>query len=139
MIRRADHGLSILIPGRPVPQGRGRSVPTPRGRRVKDPDRSAQFKRSAKVYMLKARSGSARPFPVDQPVAVVLRFYYAGTRVEAYWKRTGPDIDNLTKAILDAANGTLWVDDRQVAQLVAEKRFAAQGEMQRTEMEVYPL
>ena len=51
------------------------------------------------------------------------------------WKRTaahagqidhasGSDVDNLSKAILDALNGLIWVDDRQVHSLHAIKAWA---------------
>jgi len=36
-------------------------------------------------------------------------------------KTTKPDIDNLTKAILDALNGIAWNDDAQVAEIKAKK------------------
>lgn len=39
-----------------------------------------------------------------------------------------PDLDNLCKAILDAANGILWADDTQVAELEASKCYGTAGE-----------
>jgi Holliday junction resolvase RusA-like endonuclease len=47
------------------------------------------------------------------------------------WKTSGfqrQDVDNVAKAVLDAANGVLWVDDRQVVQLQISKLIGAQGE-----------
>jgi Holliday junction resolvase RusA-like endonuclease len=35
-----------------------------------------------------------------------------------------PDLDNYTKAVMDALNGLMWRDDSLVAELVAEKRYA---------------
>lgn len=35
-----------------------------------------------------------------------------------------PDLDNVAKAILDALNGVIYVDDKQVIKLVAEKRYS---------------
>lgn len=35
--------------------------------------------------------------------------------------RVNPDIDNLTKGVLDACNGIIWIDDRQVQSLSASK------------------
>lgn len=37
---------------------------------------------------------------------------------------TRPDADNIAKAILDALNGLAFADDRQVACLTVEKRYA---------------
>jgi Holliday junction resolvase RusA-like endonuclease len=38
------------------------------------------------------------------------------------------DGDNLAKAVMDAGNGVLWNDDGQVAHLVVERWWGAQGE-----------
>lgn len=35
-----------------------------------------------------------------------------------------PDIDNLTKSVMDALNGVAWHDDAQVVQLEARKNYA---------------
>lgn len=35
-----------------------------------------------------------------------------------------PDLDNVGKAILDALNGVVYVDDKQVVRLVMEKRYS---------------
>jgi Holliday junction resolvase RusA-like endonuclease len=35
-----------------------------------------------------------------------------------------PDLDNLAKAVLDAANGYLWLDDSQIVALVLSKSYS---------------
>ena len=35
-----------------------------------------------------------------------------------------PDLDNLAKAVLDAANGYLWCDDAQIVALVLSKAYS---------------
>ena len=35
-----------------------------------------------------------------------------------------PDLDNVAKAVLDALNGVVYQDDKQVIKLVAEKRYS---------------
>jgi len=35
-----------------------------------------------------------------------------------------PDLDNVAKAVLDALNGVIYEDDKQVIRLVAEKRYS---------------
>lgn len=37
---------------------------------------------------------------------------------------TKPDLDNVIKAIMDALNGIVWQDDKQVVQLAVRKRYA---------------
>lgn len=38
-----------------------------------------------------------------------------------------PDLDNTTKAFLDALNGIVWRDDAQVVDLAVSKRYAEHG------------
>jgi len=35
-----------------------------------------------------------------------------------------PDLDNVAKAVLDALNGVIYLDDKQVIKLVAEKKYS---------------
>lgn len=35
-----------------------------------------------------------------------------------------PDLDNVAKAVLDALNGVIYADDKQVVRLVAEKKYS---------------
>jgi Holliday junction resolvase RusA-like endonuclease len=41
-----------------------------------------------------------------------------------------PDIDNIVKNVLDALNGVLWVDDAQVAHLLAAKRYGSEARLE---------
>lgn len=58
--------------------------------------------------------------PLVGPVSVTLRFHGA---------RANADLDNLTKAVLDACNGICFVDDRQVALLEATRGVGDPGVM----------
>ncbi|MDU0422525.1 RusA family crossover junction endodeoxyribonuclease [Staphylococcus haemolyticus] len=40
------------------------------------------------------------------------------------YKRTKPDIDNLIKTVLDAANNHLWRDDNQIVEIHSFKQYA---------------
>jgi Holliday junction resolvase RusA-like endonuclease len=44
-----------------------------------------------------------------------------------FYTKSRADIDNLVKAVFDAANGLLWVDDRLATTLHAEKRKPING------------
>lgn len=48
------------------------------------------------------------------------------TERKRYWHTVKPDIDKLTRAILDAItlSGVIWVDDSQVVNLHAAKHYA---------------
>ncbi len=51
-------------------------------------------------------------------------------------KITKPDIDNLTKAILDALNGIAWNDDAQIAEISARKIWSKQDQIEVKIMEI---
>jgi len=44
-------------------------------------------------------------------------------------KTSKPDVDNLTKAILDALNGIVWIDDAQVCELHVTKGLGKQDKI----------
>lgn len=70
---------------------------------------------------------------LDGNLKVTLSFYF---KVPKSWsnrkkllaigqyKRTKPDIDNLIKTVLDAANDHLWKDDNQIVEIHSFKQYA---------------
>jgi Holliday junction resolvase RusA-like endonuclease len=56
--------------------------------------------------------------PTRAPLVLLVAFYRA--------TRRRCDVDNLAKAIMDAGNGLVWVDDSQIIKLVAEVRLDAE-------------
>jgi len=81
-------------------------------------------------------------FIADGPVSVVIRAFHTcpkGDRRKTKpaplrWRAKKPDLENVGKAVLDAATGVLWRDDAQVARLVIEQYTAAQDEAPRVEI-----
>lgn len=45
------------------------------------------------------------------------------------YKRTKPDIDNLIKTVLDAANDHLWKDDNQIVEIHSFKQYAEESKI----------
>lgn len=102
---------------------RGGQTYTPRETRAYE-----QFLRD--WYMQRIRGGM-----VEGPMVVTLNFLMP---IPASWsaaKRAAamrgnikhdkkPDIDNLVKAVLDAYNGVIWADDKQIIAIKAEKRYS---------------
>lgn len=68
--------------------------------------------------------------PRDQVVAVAIRCYHERPKSIASsvtWKRSAPDVDKLTRAVLDALTRSVIVDDSRVARLYVEKKYAPAG------------
>ena len=69
------------------------------------------------------------------PVRVVTHFYLprpkrlTGKETPPHISR--PDLDKLVRGVLDPLTGVVWSDDAQVTRLVAEKRYAGDGEQPR--------
>jgi Holliday junction resolvase RusA-like endonuclease len=68
-------------------------------------------------------------FPADVPLAVILAFHFpfpaavkARDRKATSWRTQRPDLDNLSKSILDAlTDAGAWADDAQVVDLTLKK------------------
>lgn len=95
----------------PIALGRPRINTKNLGRYL--PARSQEFKKELGILA----KASYRGEPLSKPLKVILRFYKP---VKETSRRYG-DTDNLAKAVLDACNGILWVDDSQIIELHAYK------------------
>lgn len=118
--------ISFFIPGRPIPQARPRVVRG--GKRTYDPKRSADAKQVAAGYALEARMKAGMELIEDGAITVTMeaRFAYPkGTpkkhQVDRAPMTSRPDIENISKMLLDACTGILWRDDSQVTTLIASK------------------
>jgi len=110
---------------------------------------NASIARSALTARNEAGVGVFR----DVAVEVALRFYtarnkghfrtgaHAGLLRDSAPARPGkrPDVDKLSRHVLDALTGVVYADDGQVVTLVASKHFAAGDDPPRTEVVVTPL
>lgn len=65
-----------------------------------------------------------RSVPILEPLSVSLVFCFKRPKtVKRTYHCKKPDIDNLQKSVLDAANGILWKDDGQIAKLNSIKVY----------------
>jgi Holliday junction resolvase RusA-like endonuclease len=64
--------------------------------------------------------------PLGVPLKVVLEFHMPKPKKSkfGYWPGVRPDIDNLSKAVMDAGNGILWKDDALICALFCTKVYA---------------
>jgi len=99
--------IVFTIPGNPIPKERPRVTIRP-GRKptVYTSNRTRDWENQVATAAFLAMDG--RP-PLEGPVAVVL-WLWRGDRRKA-------DADNCEKAVLDACNGVVWVDDDQVIEM----------------------
>jgi len=111
--------LSFSVPGRCVPCPRPRVA---RGKRSYYPKRYTDWKASAQVEALSACGRVLWQGPVE------LSVWFCGVRANA-------DIDNLLKSVMDAIQGIIIVDDKQV-QVVSGWKEPTDGEGPSTQIEV---
>ena len=122
-----DVNLEILRP----PRGFHRPGQNRRIRGRYNPDRCEQ-----EAYRASMRAQLPPNFQLlEGPLEVVVYFAYCSPRRQRqYGGRT--DLDNLLKFILDAMNRVVYIDDRQVCSISAQKRF---GLRDRTTITIRPL
>lgn len=130
---------AFIVPGEPVAKGRARST---RSGRHYTPARTVSFE-----GRVREAAQLARVKPIDGPVELTVIAVWAWPKSK-HRKRsprrpeyldTGPDADNVAKACADALNGVAFVDDRQVARLVVEKRRPEQGDPPAVHIEIREL
>ena len=100
------------------------------------PEKTANFENLVKLAAAEAM-GNALPF--EGAVAVELHVFVTPPASWSQKKQRAalageirptskPDIDNVLKAIADACNDVVWRDDKQIADLVMRKSYAARAE-----------
>ncbi len=79
----------------------------------------------------------------DKPLLMKCRFCFEVPKswsqvkkARAYYHTSKPDLDNLVKALKDALNGVIYLDDSQICYLDAKKHY---GERSCVKCEVYEL
>lgn len=143
----ATHGVTFRIPGEPVAKGRPRA--TIRGGKpaTYTPQKTQTWEARAAQHMAEAMRGAlqTKPFAgaVEMTVVAVWLCPKTDHRKRAPTPRRrrpqGADADNVLKAVCDAGNGVLYVDDRQVVRATVEKWTAAQDEAPYVEVTIREL
>lgn len=134
-------GFKFVVLGEPVAQPRPRATSIGGMARMYEAAKDHPihaYKDAVALYCRQAMQAD----PLTGPVRVHLLFCHELPKTyhrkrnppKEQWKATKPDLDNLTKAVLDALNGVAWQDDSQVVWLNSQKVTAAQGHEPYTEV-----
>jgi Holliday junction resolvase RusA-like endonuclease len=120
-------GILIEPKAKQRPRFNGRFAYTPKSTR--------EYEAVLKTFISKAYENE--PISRETPLGVNLAFNVPQLKRKVRDMPTvGLDVDNAAKAILDAMNGIVYVDDSQVCDLTVKKRYASEGYV---EIKVYLL
>lgn len=112
--------LCVFIPGEPVPMARARIARGGRGVFTPPKQRKAKLDVQKLLKTLKLEM-------LDAPLHVELDFYFTRAKSnKSAFVTKRPDLDNLVKLILDAANELVWRDDSIIVSLACSKQYATE-------------
>ena len=146
-------GLEIVIPGQPAHKARPRIQSVGKFARMyntketKDATKIIAEKmrhefdkrvdnESKHIELFSGTEWTRQDILFERPCAVSILAMYELPKskhrkrkpVKRTMKTSKPDVDNITKIVLDAGNGILWKDDAQVVQCSCAKYTGAQNE-----------
>lgn len=123
--------MIIEVPGVAKPQGSKNAYQ--RGGRIVLVESSSLLKpwrlTVAKHVAATSRQNDFKKLSANEPAVVSIAFYLPRPKSvpenKRYWHTVKPDLDKLTRGILDAItlSGTVWVDDSQVVSIHATKHY----------------
>jgi Holliday junction resolvase RusA-like endonuclease len=124
----------FVVTGKPVGKGRPRASTRGGFVRMYTDAKTLGYEAAIADEAARAMSG-AEPF--ETPMQMQVSCYYPipkswpkkikqGAIDEEVFPKVKPDLDNVVKAVLDALNGVVYLDDAQVVNLVATKRYATE-------------
>jgi Holliday junction resolvase RusA-like endonuclease len=118
------NAVVVRIPGPPFSQPRPRARARGKFAQVYEPKEAKSWKGAAQVHMQEAlRAAGLGPPAFNQAIDVVIEAVFPCPKAD--YRKSAPvgrrpyvglkDWENVAKAICDAANGILYLDDRQIA------------------------
>jgi len=109
-----DNGFSFCVYGNAVPKQSFR-YGIRNGKMFKYQKQDIENWQNIVAFEAKKMMAEDNVKMIEGEVAITMYFYFNDKKRR--------DLDNLSKAILDALNGIAWKDDNQVTQLLAEKVY----------------
>lgn len=136
--------VDFIVDGEPVAKARPRFVKRQNFVQSYTPQKTKTFEQTVAEAAKKAMGASE---PLEGPLALSVRIYRV---IPKSWSKqkikdaerneirpiSKPDIDNYIKAVMDACNGVLWVDDSQVVELHSHKAYSKYPHVEITMFEV---
>lgn len=124
--------IEFTVYGNPVAQGRPKFTTVGGFARAYDPKKSRDYK----DYVRIAAADHAPLELLEGPLAVMIIAYRpipksfskkkaAAAEAGEIYPTTKPDADNYLKGVKDALKGIMWVDDSQVVDVYARKRYSS--------------
>lgn len=132
--------VRLTVRCEPMAQPRPRAFRMGKGVRVYEPTASrgwkATFRDMLVLELKRIGQDPAHPAFPAEPVSMTIEAAFTCPKSDyrktlprsRRWHTGNKDVDNVAKAVLDACNGLLYLDDGQVAQLEVRKLIAAQDE-----------
>jgi len=125
--------VNFVVCGEPVGKGRPRFARQKGFVKTYTPKKTADWEQEI-AQAAKQAMGSQDP--LDTPIALSVRIYktipVSWSKAKRQQAESGeqrpvgkPDLDNYIKAVMDAGNGILWVDDSQVCELHSSKAYGS--------------
>lgn len=116
------------------PQGKARPRFTKNGR-VYTPRKTADYEKQIRNAYIQASDGFS--FEELAVKTKIVAFMQKPKRNFSDYPATKPDVDNISKIVLDALNGVAYRDDKQVVKCEIEKCYAYDAEPPRIEVAVW--
>lgn len=124
--------IEFTVPGQPVAKGRPKFSRQDGFVRAYTPEKTANYETLVKLAAGEAMAGTA---PMQGALSLMLRLYVAIPKsttkrdraaIEAgrFLPTKKPDLDNMLKAITDAMNGIVYLDDAQIVTVTVTKLYA---------------
>lgn len=114
--------IRIVIPGEPRPLQRHRHS----AGRAYDTQANIDAKALIQGYAFIAMRTANHRTLFGGPLHLTLHFGLTRPKTipaSRTWPDSKPDIDNLIKLVCDACNGVVWIDDAQIVDCSAQKRY----------------
>lgn len=128
-----SNSIHFKVPGEPKPHPRPRATTIHGHARLYTPKSTQDRKYNIQKYAKEAYGDKA---PYQGLVSMSIHFIMKRPK-NKIWKtkampRTalshGPDLDNMAKTVMDALNGVIYIDDRQIWYLTISKWMASGSE-----------